>query len=50
MSTGMVERLTEIPNVVGRFADRFAIIDNQNRYVTCHMRSVSVGSLPATDP
>ncbi len=55
VSTGMVERLTEIPNVVGlkwstpdaammtfedvveRFAGRFAIIDNQNRYVTSHM-------------
>ncbi len=55
VSTGMVERLTEVPNVVGlkwstpdaammtfedvveRFAGRFAIIDNQNRYVTSHM-------------
>lgn len=55
VSAGMVERLTEIPNVIGlkwstpdvammsfedvvrRFAARFSIIDNQNRYVTSHI-------------
>lgn len=55
VSTSMVERLVDVPNVVGlkwstpdvammtfehvisRFAERFAIIDNQNRYVTSHI-------------
>jgi dihydrodipicolinate synthase/N-acetylneuraminate lyase len=63
MSGRMVERVAEIPNVVGlkwatpdtgfmafeqvvtRFADRFAIIDNQMRYVISHIlgaRSIEI--------
>lgn len=63
LSGRMVERLAEIPNVVGlkwatpdtgfmafeqvvtRFADRFAIIDNQMRYVISHIlgaRSIEI--------
>ena len=55
VSTGMVGRLADVPNVVGlkwatpdiammtfenvvsTFSDRFAIIDNQMRYVTSHI-------------
>ncbi|HVA86563.1 MAG TPA: dihydrodipicolinate synthase family protein [Candidatus Saccharimonadales bacterium] len=63
VSSALVEKLADIPNVVGlkwatsdsgmmefeqvvsRFSDRFAIIDNQMRYVTSHIlgaRSVEV--------
>ena len=63
ISSAMVERLAEIPNVVSlkwstpdtgamafeqivsRFSDRFAIIDNQMRYVTSHIlgaRSIEI--------
>ena len=63
LSSAMVERLAEIPNVVSlkwstpdtgamafeqivsRFSDRFAIIDNQMRYVTSHIlgaRSIEI--------
>lgn len=63
LSSTMVERLAEVPNVVSlkwstpddatmafeqivsRFSDRFAIIDNQMRYVTSHIlgaRSIEI--------
>lgn len=63
MSAAMVERLADVPSVVGlkwsapdsgmmtfeqivsRFADRFAIIDNQMRYVVSHIlgaRSIEI--------